>query len=140
MNKFLGCLALSLLLTACNQKTLYLTPESSGFIYDNKTRQPITNTEGYIGYDTARSEHNLIKTDNNGKFKIPAETMKYYFIKPSLKDWYMSAPHIYVQFPGYKTKIFDYSEGYSKVNLDDLSDEHTLKKLDVGIILLENEK
>ena len=127
----------SLFLVACTQKTLYLTPETTGYLYSVKNKKPIANYQGYIGYDTARDSHNSITTDSNGKFKIFPETLKYYLIKPSLKDWNMSATHIYIQFPDYETKIYDYSEKFHEQISN--SSPSKLEQLDVGIIFLDSE-
>ncbi|WP_180028922.1 hypothetical protein [Acinetobacter sp. YH16032] len=128
---------ISTFLVACTQKTLYLTPETTGYIYSIESKKPIANYHGYIGYDTARDSHNSITTDSKGKFKISPETLKYYLIKPSLKDWNMSAAHIYIQFPGYRTKIYDYSEKLQEQVSN--SDPSKLEQLDVGIIFLSSE-
>lgn len=127
----------SLFLVACTQKTLYLTPETTGYLYSIKSQKPIANYHGYIGYDTARDTHNSITTDSKGKFKISPETLNYYLIKPGLKDWNMSAAHIYIQFPGYETKIYDYSEKFQEQTTNSIPSN--LEKLDVGIIFLNPE-
>ena len=127
----------SIFLVGCTQKTLYLTPETTGYLYSFQSKRPIADYHGYIGYDTARDSHNSITTDSKGKFKISPDTLKYYFIKPSLKDWNMSAAHIYIQFPGYRTKIYDYSEKLQEQVSN--SNPSKLEQLDVGIIFLDSE-
>lgn len=142
MNKLLNCIIvilLSFILIACSEKILYLKPEMFGQLYDSRTHKPLSTIHGYIGYDTARDEHNAIVTDVIGGFKIEPEKTTYYFIKPDLRDWYKSAAHIYIQIPGYKIKIFYYSDKYQQQNYQSNSGFKKLEKVNVGIVYLEPE-
>ena len=121
--------------SSCTKKTIFLTPEAIGYLYNNQTKKPIANYNGYIGYDTSRSNHNFITTDSKGKFKIPSEEINYYIIKPNLTKWNMSAAHIYIQFPGYMTKIYDYSKEVQNINSD-----YKLGKINLGVVFLDPEK
>lgn len=126
-------------LVSCTQKTLYVTPEAVGSLYNSKTQQPIVKYSGFIGFSIARDEHNAVITDSRGRFKIAPETLKYYVIRHNLRDWGMAPTHIYIQFPGYKTKIYDYSEKYQEQASTLDSGFETLTKIDVGIIYLDPE-
>ena len=38
-----------LALASCTQKTVFFTSEFRGYVYDNKTKLPLKNKQGYIG-------------------------------------------------------------------------------------------
>lgn len=41
---------------SCTPHVIYPEPEMIGKIYDDDTKKPISNTQGYIGYYTTRDE------------------------------------------------------------------------------------
>lgn len=124
--------------TACTPNYYYLKPEVSGQIYDQKTKKPLSNKSGYIGYDLGLEEDKKVKTDSQGRFKITPKIQSYYFFRPNMKKLSMSAPQIYINFEGYRTNIYDYSNGQTE-NVGDNSDEKTLEKVNIGIVYLEPE-
>lgn len=123
-----------ILLTACTPN-YYLKPEITGQLYDNRTKKPITNTLGYIGFSL--NEDTTIKTSNEGKFKITPEVQKYYIFRPNWKKLSASAPYIYIYFEGYQSKTYDYSDTDLK-DIKENSAEKILEKVDVGKIFLDS--
>lgn len=127
-------------LIACTPKNYYLKPEVNGQVFDSRTKAPITNAEGYIGYDLGLDESKKIKTDHTGSFKITPRAESYYIFAPNLKKMSNSAPQIYINFKGYLTKTYDYSNGKPLEDIKENPGARILEKIDVGIIYLEPEK
>lgn len=127
-------------LIACTPKNYYLKPEVNGQVFDSRTKAPITNTEGYIGYDLGLDENKKIKTDHTGSFKITPKAEPYYFFRPNLKKLSLSTPQIYIFFEDYEPRIVDYSNGKSLEDIKENPGARILEKIDVGIIYLEPEK
>ena len=125
-------------LIACTPKNYYLKPEVCGQVFDIKTKNPISSREGYIGYSL--NDDISIKTDEHGRFKITPKTESYYFFRPNLKKLSLSAPQIYINFKGYLTKTYDYSNGKPLEDIKENPGARILEKIDVGIIYLEPEK
>ncbi|MBJ8453477.1 hypothetical protein I6M90_16290 [Acinetobacter bereziniae] len=131
-------LFLLLFITACTPNYYYFKPEISGQIYDQKTKKPLSNRSGYIGYDLGLDEDKMVKTDSQGRFKITPKRQSYYFFRPNMKKLSMSAPQIYINFKGYRTNIYDYSNGQTE-SMTNSSDEKELVKINIGNIYLEPE-
>ena len=125
-------------LIACTPKNYYLKPEVYGQIFDIKTKNPISSREGYIGYSL--NDDTSIKTDEHGRFKITPKAESYYFFRPNLKKLSLSGPQIYINFKGYLTKTYDYSNGKPLEDIKENPGARILEKIDVGIIYLEPEK
>nr|WP_277603498.1 hypothetical protein [Acinetobacter dispersus] len=123
---------------ACTPKNYYLKPEVCGQVFDIKTKKPISSREGYIGYSL--NDDTSIKTDEHGRFKITPKAESYYFFRPNLKKLSLSAPQIYINFKGYLTKTYDYSNGKPLEDIKENPGARILEKIDVGIIYLEPEK
>jgi len=134
-NFFVFCIAG---LIACTPKNYYLKPEVCGQVFDIKTKKPISSREGYIGYSL--NDDTSIKTDEHGRFKITPKAESYYFFRPNLKKLSLSAPQIYINFKGYLTKTYDYSNGKPLEDIKENPGARILEKIDVGIIYLEPEK
>jgi len=142
MNKSIKLIWLAFILIiihACSATYYYIKPEIYGHVYDNKTKKPLSNKDGYIGYDLGLEEDKRVRTSNDGKFKITPKAQKYYFIKPNMHELSMSAPQIYINFEGYSTKIFDYSDSNSLSEIENNSGGEILEKIDIGIIYLDPE-
>lgn len=125
-------------LIACTPKNYYLKSEVNGQVFDSRTKAPITNAEGYIGYDLGLDESKKIKTDHTGSFKITPRAESYYIFAPNLKKMSNSAPQIYINFKGYLTKTYDYSNGKPLEDIKENPGARILEKIDVGIIYLES--
>lgn len=128
--------------TACSKTTLYLTPEAVGYIYDSKTRKPLINQTGNMGFSgltNGKDEQVILKED--GSFSIPAVTDSYYFIRPKVGGQYASPPpEIFIYFKGYETKIIDYSDAYAKQVPEEKSSFSHYNKINLGIIYLYPKK
>jgi len=129
-------MAVALFLSACTPKTYYTKPEIVGKIYNSKTKTPLANKEGYISFSLGLTEDNKIKTLDNGQFKIPAKAEYYYYFKPNMKNISMSAPQIYINFNGYYSKIYDYSDAKLLTDVPNPG-ARKMTKIDVGIIYLD---
>ncbi|BFM87733.1 hypothetical protein JUNP586_2175 [Acinetobacter baumannii] len=66
------------LLRAVQKKILYLTPEATGYLYDSKTKEPLHNVNGYIGFYLPDEKSTTIKVNNDGSFTI----------KPLIKEYF----------------------------------------------------
>ena len=51
----------------------------------------------------------------------------------------MGTGQIYIQFEGYKSKIFDYTNFYQEQNPSPNPDAKKLEKVNIGVIYLEKE-
>lgn len=58
--KILFSIFVSIGIAACTPKTIYIEPEMIGEIYNDKTKKPIANTQGYIAYSTTRDQTTLV--------------------------------------------------------------------------------
>ncbi|MCH4244818.1 MAG: hypothetical protein LKF90_11505 [Acinetobacter gerneri] len=143
MKKFRLFLVLffSLSSIACKQKTLYFTPEATGYIYDSVTKRPLSNKIGYLGFNgSTPSSASIIKLEANGHFTIPAVTSSYYFIRPNVRQ-YMDAPaEIFISYDNYEKKILDYAPFIWKQVPERQSGFSYYKKINLGIIYLDPEK
>ncbi|MEG6545193.1 hypothetical protein V6C59_04790 [Acinetobacter bereziniae] len=133
-------LFLLICIAACTPNYYYLKPEISGQIYNQKTKKPLSNRSGYIGYDLGLDEDKMVKTDQQGRSKITPKAESYYIFRPNLKKLSASAPYIYISFDGYESKSFDYSNIKSINEIDSNPGARILEKGDVGIIYLDPEK
>lgn len=140
MNKVFKINLIAILLiffTACTPNYYYLKPEAYGQLIDQKTKQPISNTEGFIGYNL--NDDKKVRTNHLGYFKITPKAESYYFLRPNMKKLSLSAPYIYVYFDGYKPKTIDYSNGELMNKIEGNPGGEILEKVDIGIIYLDPE-
>lgn len=140
MNKSACITVLSVLLSACTPHTYYIKAELIGKIYNADTKQPLSNTEGYISFYLS-DDNNKVYTNQNGGFKLAPVSRSYFFIKPKLDMVSIGAPQLYINFKGYKSITVDYNQ--VGTSLDDDRPNPSAKrpeKIDVGIIYLEPEK
>ena len=129
-----------LLLSACTKKTLYLTPEVHGYIYNSITKKPVSNTKVIMGFN-GLTDNNApsVLLNKEGEFVIPAVTTTYYYLKPNVRK-YSAPPEIYISIDYYQSKILDYSNFYGKQVPEERSGYSYFNKIDVGIIYLDPEK
>lgn len=142
MNKYklVFILLCILSISSCEKKTLYITPEISGYIYNNTTKEPLKNASGYINFFIPDKNTPQIKLNSNGSFTIPPLTDHYYFIRPNVRKYTNYDPQIYIYFKNYQGKIFDYSNfSWKQIPSESRGYSH-FKKIDLGIIYLDPEK
>jgi hypothetical protein len=124
---------------SCTSKTLFFTPEMTGFIYSNATKEPLNKLNGEISFNGI-DEAQKITLKKDGSFTISSISKSYYFIRPDVKSYSMLPPEIYINFQGYNLKSIDYSEAYSKQVSEKQSGFSNYKKIDLGIIYLDRAK
>ncbi|ENV33873.1 hypothetical protein [Acinetobacter gerneri] len=109
-NAKIGILAIgqALSLMLCSEKTMYLTPDAKGVLYDAETKQPLRNVSGYISFSPGKSKKDLITTNNRGEFNIHGITYTYYLFRPS-KESVGYPAEIYIDFENFKHKTFTYT-------------------------------
>lgn len=132
-------LIFSFFLISCTPNIAYIEPEIIGKIYNLDDNKPIKNTAGYIAFYLNDNKENYITTNRDGGFYLAPHTEKYFFIKPNLRELYMGTGQIYIQFEGYKSKIFDYTNFYQEQNPSPNPDAKKLEKVNIGVIYLEKE-
>ena len=127
-------------IVACTKKTLYLTPEVHGYIYNSITKKPVSNTKVIMGFN-GLTDNNApsVLLNKEGEFVIPAVTTTYYYLKPNVRK-YSAPPEIYISTDYYQSKILDYSNFYGKQVPEERSGYSYFNKIDVGIIYLDPEK
>ncbi|MDQ9010373.1 hypothetical protein RFI36_12290 [Acinetobacter gerneri] len=130
----------SLSLIACEQKTLYLTPETKGCLYSSETTKPLSHLIGHVGYSLADDNTFATKLDNNGCFIISPKTKCYYYIEPNVQKYSEIAPQIYIYFESFQPKSIDYSKFVWQQVPENISGTYNYRKINVGIIYLDPEK
>lgn len=123
---------------SCKSKTLFFTPEISGFIYSNPSKKPLSMLSGEISFNGI-DEPQKVTLKKDGSFTISSISKSYYFIRPDVKSYSMLPPEIYINFKGYNSKILDYSEYYSEQIPETNSGFSNQKKIDLGIIYLDKD-
>lgn len=124
-------------ISGCAEKTLYLTPEATGYIYDSKTKKPLKNVGGYIGFFLPDEKSTFIEIDNDGHFSINPITKTYYFFEPNVVDYTHLPPVIYISFKHYENKKIDYSKAYTEQIPEGKSSFEHYKTIDLGVIYLD---
>ncbi|MDC4442337.1 hypothetical protein OHV35_02785 [Acinetobacter baumannii] len=128
-------------LTACSQKEIYLTPEVTGYVYNNATKEPLRQQEGFIGFNglTPNDAPELV-LNKDGSFTLKPIAKKYYFFKPDMHEYSNMAALIYISFDGFKVKDIDYSEEkYKRIKADE-GEFRPYKKVNLGVVYLNPEK
>ncbi len=135
------CIIITVLLSACTKKTIYLTPEVHGKVYDSVSKKPLPRNHAKIGFDGLTGYEAppiILKAD--GGFILPAVTKTYFFIRPNVKKYDFVLPQIYAGAENYQYKIIDYSPFYIKQVSEERSGYSYFNKINIGIIYLEIEK
>jgi len=127
------------LVSACTKKTLYFTPEATGYLYDSKTKEPLHNVNGYISFYLPDEKSTTIKVSNDGSFTIKPLTKEYFFIEPSLEDYKNLPPLIYISFKNYQNKTLDYSEKFNEQVPEEKANFEHYKKINLGKVYLDRE-
>ena len=135
---FLITLLFTLFLLACKPNIYYVKTELKGELYNSKTKKPISKQVGFVSFYL--NEDGQVQTNQKGQFKINAVSKKYYFIKPNMQEVSMSAPQLYINFKGYKSKIIDYTENSIVTEATPNIGANTMETIDIGIIYLDPEK
>ncbi|ARG36929.1 MULTISPECIES: hypothetical protein [Acinetobacter] len=125
--------------SGCTKKILYLTPEATGYLYDSKTKEPLHNVNGYIGFYLPDEKSTTIKVNNDGSFTIKPLIKEYFFIEPSLEDYKNLPPLIYISFKNYQNKTLDYSEKFNEQVPEEKANFEHYKKIDLGKVYLDPE-
>lgn len=125
---------------ACTKHTLYFTPEIVGYIYDRRTKLPLANQTGEMGFNGQTSDKDAqVKLKADGHFTIPSVRKTYYFIKPNTRKHSYLPAEIFINFKKYDSKILDYSNVYVEQVPELKSNFSYSKKIDLGIIYLDPE-
>ncbi len=68
-------------------KEIYLTPEVTGYIYNNATKEPLRQQKGFIGFNglTPNDAPELV-SNKDGSFTLKPIAKKYYFFKPACRN------------------------------------------------------
>ncbi|ENU23085.1 hypothetical protein F993_02233 [Acinetobacter proteolyticus] len=126
---------------ACTKHTLYFTPEIVGYIYDRRTKLPLANQTGEMGFNGQTSDKDAqVKLKADGHFTIPSVRKTYYFIKPNTRKHSYFPSEIFISFKGYEFRSFDYSSAYVEQVPEGKSNFNHYKKIDLGVIYLDPEK
>ncbi|MEN8282353.1 hypothetical protein [Acinetobacter gerneri] len=131
----------SLSLIACEKKTLYFTPEATGYIYDSVTKKPINNLTANVGFDGLTAiKDSQIKLESGGKFTLLPVVKEFYIFSPNTQKYNDIPPYIYIGVQPYSPKVIDYSEFSWKQLPANLSGTYNYRKINLGIIYLDPEK
>ena len=136
----LFCSLIFIVIIEYQKKTIYLTPEVTGYIYDSVTKKPLSNLSGHVGFFLPDNNTPNIKLDIDGRFTIKPIIESYYFIRPNVRKYSYIPPQIYIYLPNYQGKILDYSQfSWKQIPSESRGYSH-FKKINIGIIYLDPEK
>ena len=89
----------SLSLIACEKKTLYFTPEATGYIYDSVTKKPLSSQIGKIIFEGFSDDDVIgIKLNQDGSFTLQPITKSYYFFQPNVRIYDGIRARLYIKF------------------------------------------
>lgn len=137
----LFCSLIFIVIIEYQKKTIYLTPEVTGYIYDSVTKKPLSNQIMNIGFNGLSSMGNSkVKLNIDGSFTINPITKTYYFFRPSTNIYNMVPAEIFFYAPKYDPFKIDYAIFYSTQVPDESRGYSHFSKINLGIIYLEPKK
>lgn len=128
-------------LTSCTQKEIYVTPEITGYIYNSITNKPLSGKNGLIGFNgLTPNDAPSINLNKDGGFILKPIAKKYYYFSPNMNEYAEIPSLIYISIDGFKVKYIDSSEEEYKRVPTDTKEFRYYKKIDLGIIYLDEEE
>lgn len=119
-------------LTACEAKVAYMTPQFKGQVIDRKTDQPINGVKVFL------TSQNFSNTDAFGNFLIPPVEYKYWLVGPShdsIKNYYGAS--LIFDHEAYVSKLYTIGDIPSTTKKQENEDYLQNKKfIDMGKVYL----
>ncbi|MEB6480094.1 hypothetical protein [Acinetobacter vivianii] len=125
---------------SCSKKTIYLTPEVTGFIYDSNSKEPLGNKKGYISFSLPTEKTPKQSLKSSGKFVIYPLKKEYYIFKPDISSYKDVPLQIYIYIDGYEGEILDYSKFFWRQVPKEKIGFYSYNKVEVGKVYLDPEK
>ncbi|MCH7394334.1 hypothetical protein MMP66_08590 [Acinetobacter dispersus] len=125
---------------SCSKKTIYLTPEITGYLYDSNSKEPLGNKKGYISFSLPTEKTPKKSLKSSGEFVIYPIKKEYYIFKPDISSYKDIPLQIYIYIEGYEGGILDYSKFYWRQVPKEKIGFDSYNKVEVGKVYLDPEK
>ena len=129
---YMTTIMMCVVLTACEAKVAYMTPQFKGQVIDRKTDQPINSVKVFL------TSQNFSNTDAFGNFLIPPVVYKYWLVGPShdsIKNYYGAS--LIFDHEAYVSKLYTIGDIPSTTKKQENEDYLQNKKfIDMGKVYL----
>ncbi|MDQ9010371.1 hypothetical protein RFI36_12300 [Acinetobacter gerneri] len=137
----LFCSLIFIVIIEYQKKTIYLTPEVTGYIYDSVTKKPLSSQIGKIIFEGFSDADVIgIKLNQDGSFNLQPITKSYYFFQPNVRIYDGIRARLYIKFEKFQSNFFDYAPFYWKQVPEEKANFEHHNKINLGIIYLNPEK
>lgn len=92
----LFCSLIFIAIIEYQKKTIYLTPEVTGYIYDGVTKKPLSSQMGEIVFEGFSNDDIIgVRLNQDGSFTLPATVKSYYFFN-QMSEFMMVLEHDFI--------------------------------------------